>query len=191
MKPFASLVLLAALSLGVVVDGTTSPAVNIVLSSGRSFTGEIIAIRESTIVLGIRPGLSPVEMRNDPTTLLVARFPEVLTIATQRNSHPVTGMLIGAPLGCLGGLAIGSSIDVPRQPDDTFGCAAHAEQDANKATGMLVGTAVGMLAGCAIGASTGEKEQVLISHQQRDFTFLKAYARYPNEEPASLRQIGK
>ena len=56
---------------------------------------------------------------------------------------------------------------------------------------MLVGTAVGMLAGCAIGASTGEKEQVLISHQQRDFTFLKAYARYPNEEPASLRQIGK
>ncbi len=191
MKLPASLVLLAALSLGVVVDGTTSPAVDIVLTAGRAFTGEIIAVRESTIVLGSRPGLSPVDMRNDPRALLIVPFAQIHMITTEKNTHPVTGMLIGAPLGCLGGLAIGAATEVKRQPNDSFGCNAQAEHESNQATGMLAGTAVGMLAGCAIGASVGEKGQVLISPQQRDFSFLKAYARYPIEEPASLKSIGQ
>lgn len=191
MKLLASLVLLAALSLGVVVDGTTTPDVNIALTNGRSFKGEIIAVRESTLVLGSRPGVSPVEMVSDPRALLVVPFVQVQMITTESNTHPVTGMLIGAPIGCLAGTAIGSAVEVERQPNDSFGCNAHAEHEANQATGMLVGTAVGMLAGCAIGSSVGEKAQVLISPQQRDFSFLKAYARYPNEEPASLKHIGQ
>jgi hypothetical protein len=191
MKLLASLFLLAALSLGVVIQGSTSQPVEISLSGGRAFTGEVIAVRDSTVVFGTKPGLSPVEMLNDPKALLVARFSHVLMISTQKNTHPVTGMLIGAPVGCLGGLAIGSAVEVERQPNDTFGCNAQAEHDANKATGMMVGTAVGMLAGCAIGAATGEKGQVLISPEQRDFSFLKSYARYPGEEPESLQRIGR
>jgi hypothetical protein len=191
VKLLASVLLLAVLSLGVVIEGTVSQTVEIMLSGGRTFKGEVISVRDSTVVLGTRPGLSPVEMLSEPGALMVARFSQVLTISTERNTHPVTGMLIGAPVGCLGGLAIGSSIEVDRQPNDTFGCNAQAEHDANKVTGTIVGTAVGMLAGCVIGGATGEKAQVLVSPQQRDFTFLREVSRYPNGEPESLKKIGR
>jgi hypothetical protein len=191
MRLLASLFLLAALSVGVVVDGTISRTVEVTLFGRPAFWGEVIALRESTVVLGTRAGLSPAEMLNDPAALLVVPHSRVIRIATESNTHPVTGMLIGAPVGCLSGLAIGSAIGVEKKPEDTFGCNARAEHEANQANGMLIGTGVGLAAGCMIGMATGEKGQVVISPEQRDFSFLRGYARYPADEPESLKKIGR
>jgi hypothetical protein len=191
MKMPASLLLLAALSLGVVINDPASRTVEVTLSGGRMFKGEVIAVRESTVVLGTRTGLSPVEMLNDSRALIVAPFTQVQRIATEKNTHPITGMLIGAPAGCLGGLAIGGSIPVEKQPNDTFGCGAQAEHESNQASGMLVGFFAGAAIGCLVGNATGEPGQVVISAEQRDFTFLKELARYPYGEPESLQKIGR
>ena len=126
---------------------------------------------------------------SDPSSRLIVPQSRVLLIATPRETHPITGMLIGAPAGCLAGLAIGSAIEVDRKPDDTFGCNAQAERESNQSTGMLIGTGIGMAAGCMVGQSVGEQGMVLISVGQRDFTFLKGYARYPDDEPEALWKI--
>lgn len=189
MKSLTSLFLLAALSLGVVVDGNTSRTVEIAVYGRLPFWGEVIAVRESTVVLGTRKGLSPAEMVNDPGALLVVRRSQIIKVTTESNMHPGTGMLIGAPIGCLAGLAIGSAIEVDRKPDDTFGCNAREERSSNELNGMLIGTGVGMAAGCVVGSAVGDQGQVLISPDQRDFSFLRGYARYPAEEPESLKKI--
>ncbi len=184
MRLLASLLLLAALSLGVVIEGTTFHTVEVSLTGGRRFKGEVIAVRESTVVLGTRPGLSPVEMMKDPATLIVVPFSAILGISTEGSHNAATGFLVGAPLGCLGGYAIGSSIQVENKTNDLIGCAG-ATTDAvdNRLTGMAVGFLAGAAIGCAAGSASGEKGQELISVQQRDFTFLRAVARYPYEEP--------
>jgi hypothetical protein len=191
MRLLASLFLLAALSVGVVVDGTVSRTVEITVYGRPPFWGEVIALRESTVVLGTRTGLSPAEMLNDPGALLVVPQSRIVRITTESNTHPITGMLIGAPAGCLGGLAVGSAIEVEKKPEDTFGCNAHAEHEANQVNGMLIGTGVGLAAGCMLGMATGEKGQVVISPEQRDFSFLRGYARYPADEPESLKKMGR
>jgi len=88
-------------------------------------------------------------------------------------------------------LGIGSAIEVERRPDDRFGCDAQAEHANNQVTGMAVGAIAGGVAGCAIGQAGSDKSQTIITPQQRDFTFLKSIARYPQEEPESLKRIGR
>lgn len=192
MRLLASLLLIAALSLGVVIEGTTFQPVEISLIRGRAFKGEVIAVRESTVVLGTRPGLSPVEMMKEPGALIVVPFHAILGISTEGSHNGATGFLVGAPLGCLGGYAIGSSIEVGNKTNDIIGCWDAANDAAeNRMTGMAVGFLAGAAIGCAAGSASGEKGQNLITGQQRDFTFLRAVARFPNDEPESLKKIGR
>ena len=187
----AAIFLLTGLSLGVVVTDPSPKTVQIGLTNGRAFKGEVLAVRESTLVLGTRPDLSPMEMIADPGAVMVVPFRTVNTIITASSSHALLGGLLGAPIGCLGGYGIGTAMPVERQPNDTFGCNAASEHADNQVTGMAVGTVVGVAVGCMIGQATGDKGQELITPAQRDFTFLCAVARYPQEEPETLKKIGR
>lgn len=191
MKYLASVALLAFLSLGVVTENNDPRKVTITLIDGTSFTGEVLAVRESTVVLGKRFRMNTAEIATKRENVLVLPFREVHTIVTEGSSYAVVGFFSGMAVGCLGGYAIGSSVPVERRPDDTFGCNERSQRFDNEMTGAGLGALGGGIAGCAIGQASGSKGETIVSPLQRDFTFVRAVARFRQGEPAFLQEYGR
>ncbi len=172
----ASAALLAVLSLGFQPDGIDSKVVDITMKNGPKFRGEILSMRDSSIVVASRAGLSQEELVRNPLRISVFPFSEVQSVETAGSSNTILGLFAGMVIGGAGGYAIGSSL-----PNDFF--------DINKSAGATLGCLAGGGIGAAIGAGSSHEGSVLVSPAQPDFAILKNVARYPVAEPDFLKSI--
>ncbi len=185
----ASAALLAFLSLGFQSGGSGSKEVEITMTNGPKFHGEILSVRDSSIVVANQAGLSQEELMRHPLRISVLPFREVQSVETAGSSNTVLGLFAGMAIGCVGGYAIGASEPVEQKKDDVLGCGAAAEKGSNEMTGAALGGLAGGAVGAIIGAGSSTNSSVLFSPAQPDFTILKNVARYPAVEPDFLKSI--
>ncbi len=191
-----SVAILIPLSTGMKPGGPDPTEVEITISHQGTVSGEILAVRDSSVVMATRCGLSESELLENPNQIVVISNARIVMVRVPGTSHVVMGMGVGLVLGSVTGCLIGYSKEVNVQPkkNDIFGCQAESEEETEKegnaANGALIGALAGTAVGAAVGASIGEREKVYIAPEgPRDFGMLKSLARY-NVEPEFLRVIG-
>ena len=190
-------VILAPLSTGMETRGSNATEIEITFLNHGTFTGEILAVRDSSIVIATQCGLSETEMVVNPKWIFMIPNSRIATVQTVASSHVAVGMGVGLVLGCVTGCAIGANKEenVKQEKNDIFGCNAEAEKETGKienmSNGALIGGLAGAVVGGVVGASASEGRKLYITPQtQRDFGLLRPLARY-NVEPEFLRTIVK
>ncbi len=143
------------------------------LDSGQQFSGQLLSVRDSALVISIQNG-----------SLLTIRNQEILYVVVKGESRVFegmgTGFLAGAAWGALTGLARGD--DSKNQiPSFTAGQKAVVGGIAFGAVGFLVGTIAG------IASSSGDK--LVKPLRNNDFSSLKPFARFQGNEPSVLNGI--
>jgi len=181
--------MIAFFSVGFTVEGSDPTKVDILLADGATFTGEILALRDSSIVVAAPAGLAESALMSGTHSIVVLPHRQILSIQTAGSSYVLLGLASGCVAGCLVGAAIGSGKEVEQKQNDTFGCEKNSEEVNNTSTGAVIGSLVGALVGLGVGNAASTKGQVLVSAAQRDFNALKGVTRYPATEPEYLKSI--
>ncbi len=184
-----SIVIMAFLSVGFQKEVPKDTKVEITLMSGTRISGEILSVRDSTIVVANQAGLPEGVLITERNRVAVLPHRRVMSVESPGTSRTFVMGVGGMAMGCMVGCLIGSGQKVERQPNDTFGCSEQAEREKNAENGALVGGLAGCLVGGALGAGISTKDTSFISSSQRDFKVLRAIARYPDIEPEFLKKI--
>jgi hypothetical protein len=178
-KTILAATMLAFLSVGFQTERSDAKEVDIILIGGAKVAGEILAMRDSSIVIAIPAGLSQEELVAEPNMVTVIQDSQINNVKAVGSSHTILGLLLGMPIGALTGCVIGSN-----HPDETNNIF-----NGYALGGGLRGCALGALAGAAVGYSLKTGSDLLISPSRRDFRILDRVARYPIVEPQYLRSL--
>jgi UDP-N-acetylglucosamine enolpyruvyl transferase len=189
-KRVMGVVLFVILSVGFQSGGSDQQAVEISLTDGVKFTGEIISLRDSSVLVAREVGLSYTSLATVKQTLMVLPFARINSIRVV-STHPLAGLFIGTAIGCAGGCAIGNAAPVEQHKDDVLGCEAQSERTDHTIVGAGAGGLAGAVVGSLIGSAVTTVDADLISPTKRDFQILKNVARYPGEEPSFLKSVGR
>lgn len=156
--------------------------VTLLLANGHQLAGELLAVRESTLVL-IVAGRTEMMKRQRGTDTVVVPGPDIQQVVIAGKSKILQsmgmGVVVGAGIGAFIGLASG---------DDPPGFLSFSAGEKAAMLGTLFGGA-GLIVGLTVGIfkSSGEKSiEPLPGH---DFSILKSVARYPRTEPEWLLRI--
>jgi hypothetical protein len=182
--------LLLSLSLGGRIPDTRAPEVEVTLTTGESLTGEILSVREQSVLLTTRYGAGEEVLVDNKSLVRVVDLELIKEVALPGSSHMVHGMGIGMALGCLAGCLIGGSQEVSNQKNDIFGCSGWAEKNANACSGGLIGGSGGTLVGAGVGGALSGNDIILFGHNKRDPAALRSVARYYDKEPEFLKSVG-
>ena len=178
-KTILATTMVAVLSVGFQMEGSDAKEVEIILNGGAKLTGEILAVRDSSVVIASPAGLLHEELIAEPNRVTVLPNSRISSVQVVGSSHTILGLLVGMPIGTLTGCAIGSN-----HPDDTKDII-----NGYALGGGVQGCLLGGLAGAAIGYSLKTGSDLLISPSQRDFQILSSVARYPIVEPQYLKSL--
>lgn len=182
-------VLLLSLSLGVRLQEAVGPELRVTLASGEKYTGEILAVRDHSIVFSRRHGANERTLEESKGLILVLDQDSIRDVILPGSSKVLLGIGAGLGVGCLGGCLIGSSLETK----GAEGCNSREtellEKQANAVGGSAIGGLAGGVVGGIIGGAVSEGEVVLIGKEKRDFAGLRGLARYGENEPEFLREI--
>jgi hypothetical protein len=183
--------MMASLSLGVQIQYPFGPEVRVRLKTGADYQGEILALRDSNVILSLIHGADSNLLARSKHSIIMLRHDAIheVSLPGTGSSKALLGALLGAPSGCLAGYAIGDGQEVEQRRDDPYGCRAQDEKHRNQINGGLIGCFVGAALGAAVGGAASSNDMVLISPMNRDFSGLRILARYKGVEPAFLREV--
>ena len=184
--------LLLSLSVGVEVEKESRPEVRVILSSGQEYEGEILAVRDHSIVFSTLHGASEGRLIQSRQAILILNHDDIREVLLIGDSNVLPGIAIGMGSGCMLGCLIGYSMEVsvPEEKSNKpldCGPTKESKKEMNAMGGGLVGGLLGTVFGGAIGGSIRE-DTMIIGLQKRDFSILKLHARYGSEEPWFLRE---
>ena len=157
-----------------------------ILASGKKYEGEILAIRDHSMVLSTLHGASEGRLIQSRQAILILNHDDIREVLLIGDSNVLPGIAVGMGSGCMLGCLIGNSLEVSEKKSDPFGCERSAERQSNAMTGALAGGLAGTLMGGVIGGAARE-DIGIIGLEKRDFSVLKLLARY-SEEPWFLRE---
>lgn len=188
-KPVSAVSLLAFLSVGFQSGGVGAKELDFELSDGTKFTGEILSVRDGSLVVASPANQSQADLVANPHRVTVLADTLFSTIRFASTSHTVLGLFTGMGIGCIAGYAIGAAEPVSQAKNDVFGCNAAAEHSSNELGGATIGALGGGVLGAVVGGAASTKGSVLISPTEREFKLLNNVARYPATEPGYLKTI--
>lgn len=157
--------------------------VELAMVDGTVITGELLAVREHTILVGM-DGWSAPRTAGDVTDGVVSIKRDSIQVAHIEGHSYVAiglfgGLAAGAVIGSLAGKSTGDKETFAGELGSALGAGVWG------AIGGLAGLAVGGLAGAA--ASSSDRD--FTSKSPGEFNLLKQFARYPIEEPEFLTVI--
>lgn len=172
---------------------TQVPKVRVTLMTGESLKGEILSVREQTVLLTTRYGAGEDVLVDNKSLVRVVDVKLIKEVALPGSSHIVHGMGIGMFAGCLVGCLIGGSQEASHQNgvDEAFGWMAWGEKNSNAGSGALIGGLAGTAVGAGVGVATSSDDIILFGPNKRDLAALRSLARYSAEEPEFLKSIGQ
>jgi hypothetical protein len=155
----------------------------ILLSSDKTFTnGELLAVRESTIVVVYPPNVSEESLTRKGVIVMEIQKSVIKSIILVGAGDGYTGT--GAVVGSIAGVAVAAAL--------LSGVADESNSGTHRADGTLV--VLGIVGFGGIGAGVGAllgstfKEDVVVEPSSMEsLAPLRLYARYVNEEPEFLQ----
>ncbi len=151
------------------------------LKDGRRVDGELLSVRDSSIVLSTNMRLSEHDLTELADLLVVVRSEEILHVIIKGKSNILSGMgeglLLGGAIGGALGLLTG---------DDKSGFIRFTA--AEKAGWGAIGFgAVGLIIGTITGIASSTSDKMIEPLPDFDFSLLKQLARYKTGEPEFLK----
>lgn len=149
--------------------------VTILLKNETVFNGELLSIRNNTIILCLEYSAMEGELSQNIYPIIPIDKNEILELTVEGDSYVWIGIGAGALVGAVAGALIGSTSD---------------EMLAGLAGMVVGGFLVGPLAGGITGQSFSTETYVLQDvPTDFDWSILKPLSRYPDEEPEYLKAI--
>jgi len=156
----------------------------IILRNGGTIKGEVLAVRDSSIVVSTVAAAKESELAYSAESFRVIGRAELQSVAVPGNSH----LLIGAGMGAAGGLALGCATWEQKQPatvDDFVLDITGVSMFSRAATFGLVGCGAGGL----VGAVLSRREQRMYLAPDSALAPLRKVARYNSGEPDFLKKV--
>jgi len=151
-------------------DENVGAEVTLSLINGTEINGELLSIRDSTIIL---------DKKDYPNPITAVRTDEIQEITIEGSNYVLAGLGIGIVAGTLTGILVGSLLEENRQ--------AYVSHEAGLGVlGFIVGAIAGPIIGYALSSEEFVVQEIPPGY---DFSFLKPLARYSAEEPEYLRAI--
>jgi len=155
----------------------------IIMNNGEEYTGELLRVRDSTILLCKYYEASEEDLVDFVYPFYLLQNYNIKMIELMGENHLIAGIIFGGLGGAaLGGL-IGLGINRDRSKFLDLG-----EMD----TGCCLGGAIGMGIGTLIGSSNSISDEIVYEYanaEEYDFTQLNIYSRYGGKEPDYLKKI--
>ena len=156
-------------------------------TSGKGIRGELLTLREDEIILSLKPGASEKALRENPMLLIRVPKESIRAIEIEGHSHVGEGIALGAAVGLISGIVIGSS---STHETHTIG---DIFQPVETATNALAGGVIGLIGGGFIGGIIGEasssKDEYIDLSNPRVYGTLHRFVRYQGDEPEFLKNI--
>ncbi|MFC2103281.1 hypothetical protein ACFLSS_02515 [Bacteroidota bacterium] len=153
----------------------------IVMNNGKEYTGELLRVRDSTMILCKKYEAGEEDLRDFVYPLYSLRNNNIKLIELTGENHLIAGIIFGALAGAVSVPAYGLTTGQLGLFDDT-----------DIETACLVGTGIGMLIGGFIGGSNTTSDEIVYEYanpEEYNFTRLNIYARYGGEEPDYFKEI--
>jgi hypothetical protein len=152
----------------------------LLLKNGKEVNGELLSVRDSTIILCSEYSAADEELARLAYPILLFSNNDIQQLAIEGSDYIWTAIGVGTLVGGGIGALIGS--------------AAHEGSDRYRGlailAGMIIGGSVGVVAGWIAGYSLSTEEYVMWEiPPDYNWSILKPLSRYPDEEPEYLRVI--
>lgn len=157
--------------------------VTIIINDGRRLDGELLSVREGSIVLSKNEGLDDSDLALRSSAIVVVRNQEILDVIVHGKSNVLNsmgqGILIGGAIGGMIGFASG---------DDESGFIRFTAGQKALALGVVFAGS-GFIIGIISGLVTSTSDSVIEPLPDSDFSTLRHIARYRTGEPEFLKRI--
>ena len=157
----------------------------LLLRDGSHITGELLAARDTSIVLSFLDNPSDEELQGALKNVRAIPYSQIQRLHIEGHSYVLLGAAGGLVVGVLAGVAIGAGSTSDRGNPWT----QMVETTANSAGGAAVGALIGLVGGLVIGGAASSRDVDLDYNQKWDPMVLKPCSRYPVEEPEFLRAV--
>jgi hypothetical protein len=174
---------------------TQGTDVVVLLTSGQEIEGELVSVRDSSVLIAAESGRIPPGLPAQVHGILAIKDTMVTRFVVQGSSN----VFLGMGLGLLGGIVVGGAIGAisyspPARPEGVVAAIVwpYVEQTSLGGAitdGMLIGAVVGTAAGAVVGAAASETDIEVGLSVPAERSALKKLARYPDKEPEFLEGI--
>jgi hypothetical protein len=162
--------------------GAEGVNVVLLLTNGQEVEGELISIRDSSVLI-------VVEDQNVPRALATG-VQGILAVKDTMISHVIiegsSRVLLGIGLGLYGGGLVAAAVAPRPSSEDPL---VKGVQEMDRAVRVVLAALAGMIVGGVIGASASESEIEVSLSVPAERSALKKLARYPDKEPEFLQAI--
>jgi hypothetical protein len=171
----------------------TGAEILITMKNDLYYMGELLTVRDSTMLLCENYGISNEDLSNSINQIIVIKNNNIKSITLQGENNIAEGIVIGAGVGFGIGELLGLTLGDDPESEDHF-LEIIKPMNAEK-KGMMYGCCfgfIGAIIGLIIGSSSSI-EEIEVYHyiipDMYDFTKLNIFSRYQGNEPAYLKLI--
>jgi hypothetical protein len=162
---------------------TQGADVILLLKTGHQISGELLSVSDSTLIISTLGEVDIKVLSTQSAGIIAVRNEEIFHMVIKGKSNVLKGMILGTLVGVgfhvLVGLAAGAN---PLKAYFT-----DADPEARKA-GVTYG-ALGLTVGTIAGIASSSRDKVIDPLLHQDFSFLRSFARFSDEEPQFLKKI--
>ena len=175
MIPYLRIVILIVLFQN--IANSSGKIITAIDTSGKGIRGELLTLREDEIILSLKPGASEKALQENPMLLIRVPKESIRGIEIEGHSHVGEGIAIGAAVGLISGIVIGSS---STHETSAFGNIFEpAEIEAYTLTGGVIGLIGGGFIGGIIGEASSSKDEYINLPNPRVYGTLHRFAALP------------
>ena len=176
-----------------VIRTITEPGakVLIMMSDGEEYTGELLTIRDSTMIVCERRNAREIDLADSVFSIFSLKNRDIRYIEIEGEGNALYGIIFGGITGGLIGAAVYKGKDEEEKKPDENSFGFNFNFNFDPVTGCCIGGLVGALAGGIIGYNIKDDEPIYIYEKsdEYDFTQLNIYSRYGGEEPEYLKNL--
>jgi hypothetical protein len=152
----------------------------VLLENGERLTGELLAVRDTAVVLSDIAGTSDEDLAFGAAAIEVIRNDDIQSITVRGSSYVLPAMGIGLVGGFAVGWAIGSS-------SKSENVAEEVVKPVTSAVSAGLGSLIGIGVGAIVGVAASPKDLVITVFTPDTLRLLREKARYGGHEPSFMQ----
>ena len=156
------------------------------------YTGELLGVRDSTILICPKFGASETELVRKIYSVDIIQKRDINLLILRGKKAYLTGMLAGGLIGGLLGTVIGASADIGDE-NNNFRIIRISREEAILGSACCLG-GTGILIGGLLGLTGSTEDKIIydsVEPEKIDYEWLKQFCRYIDPEPEYLRNLGE
>ena len=158
--------------------------VTVLLKDGTEIYGELLSVRDSSIIICTEYSASEEELANGLYPIISIKIQEIQKIKVEGESE----FWVGAGYGALIGVAVGIGLGLALGDDDCRHCIANPTAEDKAIIFSFLLFFIGAVVGGIVGNANSTDDVVFQNIPQGyDFLGIKQLARYPDKEPEFLK----